>query len=73
MKKIITYSTPKDFKKSREFSKWISARPKVCKFTKGKHEFKLVDTRKLTFCNGAFLDYECGCGKKKLEFRKDDE
>lgn len=84
MEKMITWGTPKYIQvevedKKHQFRDVVyrkNKRSKICKFTKTKdHIFSLfvkknydwfpLEQRKRTIV----LEYHCGCGKKRIEFR----
>lgn len=48
-------------------------KPKVCKATKGKHLFKLVEYHKSLFGKQEWwVNYICACGKKDLKFEDEE-
>lgn len=59
------------FSKEKEYPvlKQSLKRKKVCKFTKGEHQFILMSEKECVFLKGVWKEYKCElCGKKWLDW-----
>ena len=79
MKKEVTWSSPKNYQQNKKIRAIrLKKKQKVCKYTKGEHEFKLIKTKPFGWYTldenseiketnrEAFHYYKCPCGKKDL-------